>query len=448
MKLEYEGVFFIGWVIRFVIFQQVSDYRFKRIYLFTIPIIFTFVEYFFYDVVFWCEFFFLPIIVLFIKTKKNWSLIQSLFYCFFTLTIFEIVSSLSSLYFQFVFRISEVTLNNNVWLDWIPTLLSFPLYVLFLKLVRIDLNTFSREIKNDKLTRVVYLFTITMILYYISSYILRSIPTLEYAGWISFNIEDIYINRVIIYSYFPIFLGFLLYIQYLVKENINRELEKIKDSQISSMSIYSKHIESLYKEIKSFRHDYTNILVSLNESIKNRDIDGIESIYNSVLLDSDKTFYNTHYDIANLVNLEDLAMKSIVSAKMFEAQSKQIRLSIEIEKVIKAPSGIDLIELLKILAIFLDNAIEASLESSAPEISFVYFQEENRKIMIIENSTKQEKINTKVIFNYGYSTKGSSRGVGLANVYEIISTYSRVYLKTYSNQYKFRQELVFEDKKE
>ena len=445
MKLEYEGVFFIGWVIRFVIFQQVSDYRFKRIYLFTIPIIFTFVEYFFYDVVFWCEFFFLPIIVVFIKTKKNWSLIQSLFYCFFTLTIFEIVSSLSSLYFQFVFRISEVTLNNNVWLDWIPTLLSFPLYVLFLKLVRIDLNTFSREIKNDKLTRVVYLFTITMILYYISSYILRSIPTLEYAGWISFNIEDIYINRVIIYSYFPIFLGFLLYIQYLVKENINRELEKIKDSQISSMSIYSEHIESLYKEIKSFRHDYTNILVSLNESIKNRDIDGIESIYDSVLLDSDKTFYNTHYDIANLVNLEDLAMKSIVSAKMFEAQSKGIRLSIEIEKVIKAPASIDSIDLLKLLAIFLDNAIEASLESASPELSFVYFQEENRKIMIIENSTKQERINTKAIFNYGYSTKGNGRGIGLANVYEILSTYSRVYLKTYSNEYKFRQELVFED---
>ena len=66
----------------------------------------------------------------------------------------------------------------------------------------------------------------TMILYYTSSYILLSIPTLEHAGWISFNIEDIYINRVIIYSYFPIFLGFLLYIQYLVKENINRELEK------------------------------------------------------------------------------------------------------------------------------------------------------------------------------------------------------------------------------
>lgn len=71
MKFEYEGVFFIGWVIRLVIFQQVSDYKFKVRHLFIIPILFTLVEYFFYDIVFWGEFFFLPLIVLFIKTKKT-----------------------------------------------------------------------------------------------------------------------------------------------------------------------------------------------------------------------------------------------------------------------------------------------------------------------------------------------------------------------------------------
>lgn len=47
MKFEYEGVFFIGWVIRLVIFQQVSDYKFKVRHLFIIPILFTLVEYFF-----------------------------------------------------------------------------------------------------------------------------------------------------------------------------------------------------------------------------------------------------------------------------------------------------------------------------------------------------------------------------------------------------------------
>ncbi|MFQ9890572.1 MAG: GHKL domain-containing protein [Streptococcus sp.] len=78
--------------------------------------------------------------------------------------------------------------------------------------------------------------------------------------------------------------------------------------------------------------------------------------------------------------------------KCLRHKVKGIRLSIEIEKVIKAPASIDSIDLLKLLAIFLDNAIEASLESASPELSFVYFQEENRKIMIIENSTKQEEL--------------------------------------------------------
>ena len=39
MKFEYVGVFFIGWVIRLVIFQQVSDYKFKVRHLFIIPIL-------------------------------------------------------------------------------------------------------------------------------------------------------------------------------------------------------------------------------------------------------------------------------------------------------------------------------------------------------------------------------------------------------------------------
>ena len=69
MKFEYEGVFFIGWVIRLVIFQQVSDYKFKVRHLFIIPILFTLVEYFFYDIVFWGEFFFLPCFIH--KNKKT-----------------------------------------------------------------------------------------------------------------------------------------------------------------------------------------------------------------------------------------------------------------------------------------------------------------------------------------------------------------------------------------
>ena len=445
MMLEYEGVFFVSWLIKLVIFQQISYSKFRLRYLVLVPTLLTLIEYYNYDVVFLGEILFLPLITIFLKFKERWNWLQSIFYCFFTLTIFDILSSLSSIYFQFLFRVTEDILDKNIWMDWIPILLTFPVYIIFFKIFRINIKLLSKEVKNDKFSAVIKIFTITMIIYYLSSYILSSLPTLEYAGLLT-PIDDIYYKRIVIFTYVSIFLGFLFYIQYIIKENINLEVQKVKDSQIESISKYSNHIESLYREVRNFRHDYTNLLVSLNESIKNRDIDGVERIYNSVLKESDKSFYNSQYDIAKLVNLKNLAMKSVVSAKMIEAQNKGIGISVEIEKLIDIPSSIELIDFLKILSIFLDNALEATIESDAPYISFIYFQEDNQKFLIIENTIRQNKVNTKDIFKYSYSTKGDSRGIGLSNVSGIISENKKVSLKTYSENYRFTQELIFEEK--
>ena len=439
MTLEFEGVFFVSWLIRLVIFQQISYSKFKLPYLFLIPALLTLIEYYNYDVVFWGEILFLPLITIFLKFKERWNWLQSIFYCFFTLTIFDLFSSLSSIYFQFLFRVTEDILDKNIWMDWIPILLTFPVYIIFFKIFRINIKLLSKEVKNDKFSVVIKIFTITMIIYYLSSYILSSLPTLEYAGLLT-PIDDIYYKRIVIFTYVSIFLGFLFYIQYIIKENINLEVQKVKDSQIESISKYSNHIESLYREVRSFRHDYTNLLVSLNESIKNRDIDGVERIYNSVLKESDKSFYDSQYDIAKLVNLKNLAMKSVVSAKLIEAQNRGIDVSVEIAEPIGTPQ-IDLVDFITILSVFLDNAIEAAVNAEAPRISFTYFQENENKILVIYNTTADYKIPTKNIFQYGVSTKGEGRGIGLSNVKQILSKYPKVTLETKSIDHEFTHEL-------
>lgn len=439
MTLEFEGVFFVSWLIRLVIFQQISYSKFKLPYLFLIPALLTLIEYYNYDVVFWGEILFLPLITIFLKFKERWNWLQSIFYCFFTLTIFDLFSSLSSIYFQFLFRVTEDILDKNIWMDWIPILLTFPVYIIFFKIFRINIKLLSKEVKNDKFSVVIKIFTITMIIYYLSSYILSSLPTLEYAGLLT-PIDDIYYKRIVIFTYVSIFLGFLFYIQYIIKENINLEVQKVKDSQIESISKYSNHIESLYREVRSFRHDYTNLLVSLNESIKNRDIDGVERIYNSVLKESDKSFYNSQYDIAKLVNLKNLAMKSVVSAKLIEAQNRGIDVSVEIAEPIGTPQ-IDLVDFITILSVFLDNAIEAAVNAESPRISFTYFQENENKILVIYNTTADYKIPTKNIFQYGVSTKGEGRGIGLSNVKQILSKYPKVTLETKSIDHEFTHEL-------
>lgn len=439
MTLEFEGVFFVSWLIRLVIFQQISYSKFKLPYLFLIPALLTLIEYYNYDVVFWGEILFLPLITIFLKFKERWNWLQSIFYCFFTLTIFDLFSSLSSIYFQFLFRVTEDILDKNIWMDWIPILLTFPVYIIFFKIFRINIKLLSKEVKNDKFSVVIKIFTITMIIYYLSSYILSSLPTLEYAGLLT-PIDDIYYKRIVIFTYVSIFLGFLFYIQYIIKENINLEVQKVKDSQIESISKYSNHIESLYKEVRSFRHDYTNILVSLNESIKKRDIDGVERIYNAVLKESDKSFYNSQYDIAKLVHLKNLAMKSVVSAKLIEAQNRGIDVSVEIAEPIGTPQ-IDLVDFITILSVFLDNAIEAAVNAESPRISFTYFQENENKILVIYNTTADYKIPTKNIFQYGVSTKGEGRGIGLSNVKQILSKYPKVTLETKSIDHEFTHEL-------
>ena len=445
MTLEFEGVFFVSWLIRLVIFQQISYSKFKLPYLFLIPALLTLIEYYYYDVVFWGEIVFLPSITFFLKSRERWNWLQYIFYCFFTLTIFDMLSSLSSIYFQFLFRVSEEVLDKNIWMDWIPILLTFPVYIIFFKIFRINIELLSQEVRNNKFSMVVKIFSITMIIYYLLSYILSSIPTLEYAGLFPTHIDDIYYKRIVIFSYIPIFLGFLFYIQHIIKENINIEIQKMKDSQIDSISKYSNHIESLYKEVRSFRHDYTNILVSLNESIKKRDMDGVERIYNAVLKESDKSFYNSQYDIAKLVHLKNLAMKSVVSAKLIEAQNRGIDVSVEIAEPIGTPQ-IDLVDFITILSVFLDNAIEATLLSKDPEINIAIFSHNDRFYFIVENKTREESVNRNNIFKNGFSTKGEERGIGLYKVTQILDKYPSASIRTQSFSYVFRQTIEIQKK--
>lgn len=135
-------------------------------------------------------------------------------------------------------------------------------------------------------------------------------------------------------------------------------------------------------------------------------------------------------------------MKSILSAKLMEAQAKGLHLTVEIAEPIAAPD-MELLDVVTVLSIFLDNAIEASLQTEQKMLNLAYFADGNRKIFVLENSIFDERINTKTIYNYGKSSKGADRGIGLANVKDILDKYPSVSLMTTSSHYLFKQEITF-----
>lgn len=142
---------------------------------------------------------------------------------------------------------------------------------------------------------------------------------------ISIDWNPYYIRTNILLIYFVIFTVSLLYLNYQKKEIQDREIQALKDKQLTDLGRYSRHVESLYKEIRSFRHDYTNILISLNEAIKEEDIVAIRTIYSEVIADSDRKFCDGKYDIARLSNIQNPAVKSLLSSKMLEAQKRGLQ---------------------------------------------------------------------------------------------------------------------------
>ena len=67
----------------------------------------------------------------------------------------------------------------------------------------------------------------------------------------------------------------------------------------------------------------------------------------------------------------------------------------------------------------------------------------NSLILIVENSTKAEKIDLARIFEKDYSSKGEGRGLGLYKIQQLLEKYPKTTVSTKSSNYRFTQSLTF-----
>lgn len=436
----YDTVFFIDMLIRLMILQQISGLflsKKKKCLIASCLTVSQIVLYNFYSLL---EPFSFLAIIPFLKT--NWNKTQKIFYCLLPFVIGDMFQRLIALYLRFLFQLDYSEMSVNLLFEIVLTLLLIPFYLLFLKGLGIEAKDLKVDTVDKELRKIFWWFNVSFITYFLLVRTTTQAEIWSKRGMISIDWNPYYIRTNILLIYFVIFTVSLLYLNYQKKEIQDREIQDLKDKQLTDLGCYSRHVESLYKEIRSFRHDYTNILISLNEAIKEEDIVAIQTIYREVIADSDRKFYDGKYDIARLSNIQNPAVKSLLSSKMLEAQKKGISISVEVDAEIEPPA-LESIEFITILSILLDNAIDAAEQCTDGNIVFAYFQEDDRKIVVVENTTVEDKVVTSHIYEYGHSTKGDNRGIGLANVKTILDNYPKFYISTNSSNHRFVQELVF-----
>lgn len=246
------------------------------------------------------------------------------------------------------------------------------------------------------------------------------------------------IRGIVAFIYLILLFVFLFYLNFRHGQEQKNELLRNQEMELAALENYSKHVESLYQEVRSFRHDYANVLMSLKVGIDQGNLDDIKKIYNEITANSTKLVKNNKFDLTRLANIIDSGVKSFMSAKFLQAENQGIAISLEVAEKMENPS-IPLIYYIRILSILFDNAIEAALESETPEISVANFYQDGNFVFMIENSTKEKSVDLTKIFERGYSTKGENRGLGLATLMDFQDDDENLSVEIRSSDYTFTQ---------
>ena len=135
-----------------------------------------------------------------------------------------------------------------------------------------------------------------------------------------------------------------------------------------------------------------------------------------------------------------LEIKSLLSAKMIYAHESGIEVTIDIPDKVDG-FLMDTVDLARILGIFLDNAIEAALETSQPQIGLNIIQNEEGVSVIISNCFQDNGVALHRLKQKGFSTKTGHQGIGLSNVQKIIGSYDNVLLETTIRRGRFTQHM-------
>ncbi|WP_422730741.1 GHKL domain-containing protein [Lactobacillus intestinalis] len=212
----------------------------------------------------------------------------------------------------------------------------------------------------------------------------------------------------------------------IIKKQEAKELER-RHHQLEK---YTSYLEKSEDDLRAFRHDYKNILNSLKVSAQ-------EGNVQEVVQKLDK-YTKTTLNSAALLKYKDVnhihikSIKSIIISKLTELYNLDIPYNFECRNNIhNLPDHIDELDLVRIIGITFDNAIEESkaligekhnIRSAEVQI-MVYSDGPGEFEYEIRNRIQNKKISTSQIQQRGFTTKKNHKGLGLANIKEIENKY-------------------------
>lgn len=212
---------------------------------------------------------------------------------------------------------------------------------------------------------------------------------------------------------------------------------------LASAEEYNKSLQNLYDEVKGFKHDFNNIVSTIDGYIENADINGLKNYFIGVKRDCKIT---NNLSLLNPSTINNPGIYSLLNNKYFKATN--LGINFEIEFFLNLDSlDVNMYTFSRILGILMDNAIEEAekCEKKFVKISFIRENNNNRALITIENTYSNKDVDIEKIFEKGKSGKENHSGIGLWEVRKYVSKSKNLDLFTSKSPELFKQELSIYD---
>lgn len=247
---------------------------------------------------------------------------------------------------------------------------------------------------------------------------------------------DYFVVNIILFGCVCLFLMYINLVQ-IKKGLINKKAQE----QLKVYETCLPVIENLISELRIKQHDYDNHIQSLEMALAFDDIKEIREKLGHYIheLKSDN-------ELGKLIKLNNSMLAALMYSKLIKAKELNIGYKINIQTTDMTVKMKDY-ELVEMVGILLDNAIESQSGIKKKWIEISLKNEDGMKIIEIKNRYPYLDFNaTNKFFKKGYSTKDSNkntpRGYGLYTVKKLIGQYDN-HLIFYNETLKDDNYVVF-----
>ena len=212
--------------------------------------------------------------------------------------------------------------------------------------------------------------------------------------------------------------------------SLRKEIDiRQKDESLKNLREYVSAADYAVNESKKFIHDHGNLLMGFYEYINDDDMDGVREYYQKYMIPFNDAIVEIKKKWRVVDDISTPEIRGMLSYKLLHAQQVGITAHVDVMSDVEPVNPSDIVDVCRILGVFLDNAIEYCIGQDNAILQFGVLKKGALTLFVVKN-TYHGYLNIDKISSNGYTTKGASRGVGLHTVSQILEKNSNLSLST------------------